>query len=218
MNSKSLGGTPPACRFPTVLAVLALAAWGCGNGGNPPASGTPTAGAGGTAPAPTAGAGGGTGGVRMDAGRSDAAAPATGGAASGKFCNTLTANGMSVDFILDIGMPPVRMTASSRNCTPAAGAACTALPSGMNLPYSFAFLNPMTGAVLELERGTMTIMAGTELFFWTFLDAMNLPALEGGSLRPEFKCSALQYTDIPGLAPPPQPGVDGGSRGPDGGA
>jgi hypothetical protein len=210
MNSKSLGGTPPARLSPTILAVLALAAWGCGSGNSPPASGTPTAGTGGSTPAPTAGAGGNAG--RADAGRPDsAAAPITGtGPAAGKFCNTLTANGMSVDFILSIGQPPVRLTASSRNCTPINGAACTALPTGEQ-PYSFAFVNPMNGQELEIEGGTMTIAPGAELFFWTLLDGMN-PILEGGVLRPEFKCSALQYSDIAGVAPPPGSRPDGGTR------
>lgn len=205
MRSNCLGAKAPA-RHAAVGALLSLLAWACGGGDATPPGVPPAGPDGGTTSVPPIGMA-----MRRDGGVSpDAAVGGPAGASTAKFCNALRLrDNMPIDFTLEIGNPPVRFTAASGTCTPASGTACTGIQSG-TVPYRLVFMGS------ALEEGTIDIAAGEELFVWTTLDATNIPTIQGGILVPEAKCGTLQYTDIPGVAPPP----DGGAppRVPDGGA
>lgn len=163
-----------------------------GNGGaiGPGGSGPAQAGRGGSV-------GAGTGGSTGDGG-------APSGPSVGKFCNTLmNADGSLFEQTLEIGNPPIKLTAQSGKCSTSVGQMCVALPTGR--------------VVLALVEGGMTvatgafeILPGTRYLFVTTVNPMTMQeGLTGGALRPEFTCeNANPFENVgqaDGGAPPPLP-------------
>ena len=119
-------------------------------------------------------------------------------AIAGKFCNLLTnADGSSFELTLEIGNPPVKLTAASGKCSTDAGKVCKALPSGRVIWALFEAGQMLGLGALQLEKGQK----------WLFLASLNqamAAGLQGGQIKPEFTCEAV---DPFALGPAPDGGT-----------
>ena len=164
MTNKFLGARAPhPLRNMTFASTLGLAAWlvvGCAGGDGGGGSKSPA-----TTKVPTGSSpDGGTGGVGatlpVDASQPGLVPPTTaGGTASAKFCNGLRSASGSIEFVLQVGNPPVTFTAASGSCSPPAGQACSAVQAGDAIPVSLS-LNGMT-----IGQGQFMIPAGQDVVF-----------------------------------------------------
>ena len=162
-----------------------------GSQGNPFSGGTSGSGNGG---AP------GTGGAAARGGASGGDGPVLSGPAVGKFCNTLVnADGTFFEQTLEVGNPPVKLTALSGKCSTDVGKACITLPTGR-----------VVLAIVEggqtVATAAYTIEPGQKYLFLTTVNAMNMEGLTGGPLRPEFTCESVnpfENAGADGGAPPP---------------
>ena len=98
----------------------------------------------------------------------------------GKFCNGLQkGDGTKFNMILKIG--GVSLKALTGLCS-----ACTNLPAGK----STLSLTSEGQSTPDLT-GTVTMDKGKEYIFWSQLDALNETELDGGALKPEYKCETV---------------------------
>lgn len=114
--------------------------------------------------------------------------PPEGGAGTvkGKFCNGLqNKDGSKFSSSLVIGA--IALTAKSGLCSP-----CTALPVGK---HKLSLL--MEGDWQPPPTGSVTLDKGKEYLFWSDLDTSNQIKLEGGSLKPEYKCATTNPFKTP---------------------
>ena len=111
-----------------------------------------------------------------------------------KLCNPLsTASGGDITLSLDVGMPPVTLTASSGVCVPAKAQPCVQIPAGMNVPLAIRMgTQQLATAVME------KVEAGDELLIYPDLDNAGNVTVAGGSLIQDMmpKCSELAFGDI----------------------
>jgi hypothetical protein len=166
--------------------------------GGTTSGGTTSGGAGGddgSAGGPDIGLGGGDFGGGGDTG--------TGiGPSVAKFCNTLSfgANHDDTTMILEVGTgaDKVTFTATTGECVPADGDACTEIPQGANVPIVMFDADDTDTA---LDDGHASIGAGQEWVFYTNLggtEADPFPVIDGGALNQNgVKCEDVTYADIP---------------------
>lgn len=133
----------------------------------------------------TAGGGGASGGTGGGAGgRDGGAGDVPSGPTVGKFCNFYAPGGATTTLTLEIGIPPVRLTAASGVCTPAVPTACPAIGSGM---VPVRLIDQAT--MMALGMGEVTLMPGTEYLLLAETDEMTgTLAVKYGPLMPQFPC------------------------------
>jgi hypothetical protein len=126
----------------------------------------------------------------LDSGSVSGDVAPVGGGAVVKLCNELS-KGM-IDFTITVllGPPqnPIRLSALSGTCSPPTGMACTPIPTG-DVPYV------MLDGTEELDRGVVRgVRAGEEILLLATLNkTTGAPMVEGGPLKPEFKCADLVF-------------------------
>jgi hypothetical protein len=169
------GGIPPDRRYRLTFALSALLCWGCGSGGEPAPSTINSPGVdGGPSGAPTAAP----------------SVPIPAGMSIAKFCNTLErASGMPLEFVLEVGQPPVSFRAVSGTCTPARGEPCLAIPTG-DVTISLLLDGEPLGMAI-----TAAIPAGQEIVFETQL--MNQQLTLGRTLVLPGACELIDLTPVP---------------------
>ena len=98
----------------------------------------------------------------------------------GKFCNGLqNKDGSSLTMLLKVGN--ANMFAVTGKCS-----ACQNLPAGkQNLELWFK------GEATAAATGSTTLKGGTEYIFLSNLDTNNAATVEGGPLKPEYKCATV---------------------------
>ena len=178
-----------------------------GNGGTD-AQGGDTTGVGG-ASGGSGGSGAGEGGIDSGgAGPDPFGGAANGGAVNeymgppiAKFCNTLLfdeneggAPGVSTTMRLEIGtgLDKVTFTASTDECVPADGDACTEIPSG---PAVVVNLFDVDDDTLPIDFATANIAENDQLVFYTDVDN-NGPIWNVSALNPGFACEDVTYDDV----------------------
>jgi ABC-type Fe3+-hydroxamate transport system substrate-binding protein len=133
-------------------------------------------------------------GVATDGTPSDAIA---GGPPVLKFCNQLIGPGNApVTLTLSIGNPAVSFTATSGHCDPAPPTPCRAVSSGGAV--SAVLLD--SGGV-QLNKGSLSLLPGTEYIFFSALDANNQPYVTGGMVTSSFRCATIDPFPRDGGAP-----------------
>jgi hypothetical protein len=120
----------------------------------------------------------------VDAGPGDTGG---GGTAQIKFCNALALqNNGNLRLSLQVGDPPVVMTADSGQCSTPTGSPCNTVPAGINSVHLVDDTNQ------EFASGTVTIAAGEQ---WMMLATINNttgdPTVIGGALKPQYTCSSV---------------------------
>ena len=185
-----------------VILTALFATTACGSSGGRPSGtgGAGTAGAGGAAGAAGAGGGGGMGGMK-DGGAAAGADAQPSGSAVIKFCNGLAlANNMPFTLVLDVGDPPIELTAGSGECSSAVGVACKVVPAGEQT------VTLMDDQQQMLPQGMATFADGEQWVLVATLDAMKKPTLKGGALA-QSTCSEFTPFVMPDggtmLPPPP---------------
>jgi hypothetical protein len=112
-----------------------------------------------------------------------------------KFCNPLsTANNENLMISLDVGSPPVTLTATSGTCVPKKGDPCTTVPIGQNVGLTLR-LGTESLATASIAK----IGAGEELLIFADLDDMaGTVTIGGGPLdgQPANTCAGLGFEDI----------------------
>jgi hypothetical protein len=126
------------------------------------------------------------------------------GVASAKFCNTLevdpdqdpeTDNSVPATLILQVGegADAVTFTATTGQCVPADGVACTVVPTG---PEVSVQLFNATAPTVAIDAATVEIVDGERLLFFSDVDAngaiWNVAAAGEG-----VTCEELTYADVP---------------------
>ena len=132
--------------------------------------------------------------------------PARATVAGGKFCNNLVAQSGPLTLTLEIGSPPVRLTAVSGKCSVEKGTACANLTSGL-IPWKLV-LDGQT-----VLTGSSEIMNGEQRIFVADLNsATRQPTVLEGILQDNVQCRDFDPFDeaVPagdgGAPPPPGPG------------
>lgn len=112
-----------------------------------------------------------------------------------KFCNPLiSGDGSPIEIALDIGNPPVRITASTDTCTPAVGQACASVPAGITTPVSLSF-NGRT-----IAQSSFRVESGESWILFASMDQVSrAPIVDGGRLKPDLDCKSID------LFPPKAP-------------
>jgi hypothetical protein len=122
------------------------------------------------------------------------------GPAIAKFCNSLTfgpeGEEMPTTFRLEIGEgnDKVTFTASTGECAPADGDACTVIPTGEAVPIRLFDVDGQD----PLDDATGTITADEQYVFITDLDtsgAEPFPIWNALFVNPKFTCEDVTYTD-----------------------
>jgi hypothetical protein len=152
---------------------------------------------------------GGTGGVAagagpVDNGGADAGGAGGAGGANGvsvaRFCNDLTfgteADPMPTTLILEIGTgaDKVSFTATTGECAPADGAACSSIPLGPNVPVALFDADETS---MPLHEGEIDSADGDNWVFFTDLseDADPSPVANGGVVTDK-TCDEYTYADV----------------------
>jgi hypothetical protein len=117
-----------------------------------------------------------------------------------KFCNTLSFGAADTTMILEIGegADKVTFTATTGECVPADGDACTEIPQGDAVSISMFDMDDPSTALDTISIG---VGAGEQLIFWTDLggpDNDPFPIISGTSLdAAEQLCKDVTYDQIP---------------------
>lgn len=125
------------------------------------------------------------------AGGSGATAPTVmeSGMTTAKFCNAvISADGSSLEFVLELGTTAVRFSAASGKCTPITGQTCSTIPAG-NIPFRLSFKNQTVG------EGVAPVMANKPLVFATVVDDAKMLQLAGINLAPGETCETFDLTE-----------------------
>jgi hypothetical protein len=204
-DTPSGGGTGGSAGSSSKAGNTSKAGSNAAAGDNSGTSGSPTTGTGG-APGGEGGAnaGGapetpnaGSPGNPLSFGGESSAGGAGTGPAVAKFCNTLTADDMDTTMILTVGegLDKVTFTATTGECVPADGDACTEIPVGEAVLVMMA---DGDAPAVPLDTGIAKIQAGQDWIFYTDLDA-GQPIWNGGHLNKNagFTCEDITYDDIP---------------------
>jgi hypothetical protein len=179
-----------------------------GGGGVPGGGGSPDEGGSGPGVGGAVG-GGGTGeGGTVDsggAGPDPFGGASSGGAASGyegppiaKFCNTLTfgteEDPMPTTMRLEIGIgnDMVSFTASTDECVPIDGAACSAISTGAAVLVQLFDTDDDT---LPVDTATIEILEDEQLLFFTDIADEN-PIWDVRTIKPTFACEDITYDDV----------------------
>ena len=104
-----------------------------------------------------------------------------------KFCNPLiNGDGTKIEIALDIGDPPVRITANSDSCTPAVGQACARIPAGITVPVTLSHEGrTIAESAFRVESGESWILIAS-------VDQLSRePIVDGGRLKPEHTCESV---------------------------
>jgi hypothetical protein len=168
-------------------------------------SGSTNGGDSGDAGAKSEGGAAGDGGAQASgAAGEDGSGGASEGVASAKFCNTLevdpdqdpeTDNSVPATLILQVGegADAVTFTATTGQCVPADGVACTVVPTG---PEVSVQLFNATAPTVAIDAATVEIVDGERLLFFSDVDAngaiWNVAAAGEG-----VTCEELTYADVP---------------------
>jgi hypothetical protein len=178
-----------------------------GSGGAPSEAGTGTA-AGGASGGASGGAGAGEGGTADGGGAGPApfGGAAGGGGDSGyqgpplaKFCNTVMSgtaeDPMPTTLRLEIGAGVDKMTftASSGECVPADGEACTEIPTGAAVLVSLFDVEEDT---LPLDAATIEILQDEQLIFYSAVNEAMEPFWDVRVVNPTFACEDITYDDV----------------------
>jgi hypothetical protein len=100
-------------------------------------------------------------------------------------------------------MQPVRLVAKSGECFPALNQPCTTIPVGL---VTLKIVDMSDQSLLAMAE--TTIMGGSQMLFYTDLDAMTMqPFLGGQRLRSDVNCAII-------AGEPPGPPPDGGTTPP----
>jgi hypothetical protein len=140
-------------------------------------------------------------------GGKDAGADA-GPSAQLKFCNALALQGNgNLRLSLEVGDPPVVMTANSGECSTATGSPCKLVPVGMMVPVRL-----VDDMAEEVASGTVAIKAGEQWMMLATIGNNNLPTVIGGALKAQYTCSTVDPFMIPdgGVMEPPSPDAGAG--------
>jgi hypothetical protein len=124
-----------------------------------------------------------------------------------KFCNALALQGNgNLRLSLQVGDPPVVMTANSGECSTPTGSPCKLVPVGM-VPVRL-----VDDMAEEVASGTATIKAGEQWIMVATIGANNLPAVKGGTLMAQYMCSTIDPFMVPdgGMMEPPSPDAGAG--------
>jgi hypothetical protein len=134
-----------------------------------------------------------------------APAGGAGGAAAGvavaKFCNDLTfgteANPMDTTMVLEVGegADKVTFTATTGECAPADGDACTMIPLGADVPIALYDADDLTTVIFD---GTIENLAGDNTVFYTDLsqDAEPAPVVAAFSTGEGTACEDVTYAQV----------------------
>jgi hypothetical protein len=137
------------------------------------------------------------GGGRSDSGGSTDA-PVSGGTALAKLCNTLTLMGSAFTISVDVGdVAPVRLSATTGDCSSPLGEMCQAIPAGMQTLTFFAD-DQMAGTAQA------TLTDGEEIVLVAALNATNQPTIRLSHVsRQGLTCAAYDAFAVPdgGAAP-----------------
>jgi hypothetical protein len=160
--------------------------------------------------------GGGEGGTTSEGGAGPdpfGGAPSEGGAtydgpAVAKFCNTLTfdpdgaggaggagsapAEPTTLRLEIGEGADMVSFTATTGECVPADGEACTEIPTG---PAVLISLFDVDDDAEPLDFAPVEVLESEQWIIYTDVDG-GQPIWNGGTLKPTFECSAIKYEDI----------------------
>ena len=104
-----------------------------------------------------------------------------------KFCNPLiSGDGSPIEIALDIGDPPVRITAGSDTCTPAVGQACALVPAGITVPVILSHDGR------TIAESSFRVESGESWILYASVDQVSRePMVDGGRLKPEHKCESV---------------------------
>ena len=170
---------------------------GTTNGGDPGTDGGTGGVAGGAGPTDNGGASG------ADAGGAGGAAGAN-GISVARFCNDLTfgtqAAPMDTTLILEIGTgaDKVTFTATTGECAPADGAACSSIVLGPDVPVALFDADDTTQVLYE---GSINSEAGDNWIFFTDLSADDPPSpIAQGQAITNAACEDITFDDV---YPPP---------------
>jgi hypothetical protein len=126
-----------------------------------------------------------------------------------KFCNALALQGNgNLRLSLQVGDPPVVMTANSGECSTPTGSPCKLVPVGMMVPVRL--VDDMAEEVLS---GTAPIKAGEQWMMLATLGNDMLPTLKIGTLKPQYMCSTIDPFMAPDggmMMEPPSPDAGAG--------
>jgi hypothetical protein len=117
----------------------------------------------------------------------------TGGMAQIKFCNALALqNNGNLRLTLQVGDPPVVMTADSGQCSTPTGSPCKTVPAGMNPVHLVDDMNA------EVAGGTVNIGAGEQwMMLATISNTTGAPTVIGGALKAQYTCSTVDPFMVP---------------------
>jgi hypothetical protein len=132
-------------------------------------------------------------GGSKDSGAAGDANPTTGGTAQIKFCNGLSLqNNGNLRLSLQVGDPPVVMTANSGECSTPTGTPCKTVPAGMNPVHLVDDMNQ------DVASGTVTIGAGEQwMMLATISNTTGGPTVIGGALKAQYTCSTVDPFMVP---------------------
>ena len=186
---------------------------GGSNSGSGGSGGSNSGGGGGSASGGSSSGGGGGSGGGSGAMGGAGGGPAAMGPATLKFCNALSlANMQSIDLTLELGADPLRMVASSGECTPVTKQACTPAKAGQG-PVRLL----LDGEVIF--EGELVVPAAGEHLLVATLDDMTMePIVDPLSFNPDvIKCADFDFSvlvDVDGGAGDAGDGGGGGMTGP----
>ncbi len=105
-----------------------------------------------------------------------------------KFCNDrIGANNALIDLTLEIGSPPLKISARSGTCAPMVGHGCLAIPAGSAVPMTLRQDGrELTSELLEVHDGEE----------WVVVAYKDAPILGGGELREEFPCATFDWDKL----------------------
>jgi hypothetical protein len=105
-----------------------------------------------------------------------------------KFCNNrIGANNQLIDLTLEIGSPPLKISARSGTCAPAVGRGCLAIPAGAAVPMTLRQDGrELTSELLEVHDGEE----------WVLVAYPDAPILGGGELLAEFPCATFDWDKL----------------------
>jgi hypothetical protein len=188
-----------------------------GTGGSSTGSGgTGNTGSGGSTGGSTAPGTGGSGAGGSGAGGSGSAGdggPAANfnpppGMAVGKFCNELAGPmNMILEFSVEVGMAPVKLTAKSGECFPPAPMKCLPLPVGM---ATIKVFNTADTTMPVVDTTGMIPDASQMMFMATVDEATQRAVFRSAQIKPEFDCAQITFDS----GPPPDGGVPPTGPGP----